>query len=116
MEGGDLLWIVCFGLSVADKHFLPLQEICLLRALSYDQNIVQFYGACLDPEVPLLVLEYMQGGDLLQAIQRDAYPVALGQYGWYGKGAKIALDVAKGLVFLHKNKARLALLLARRTT
>ena len=44
---------------------LPLQEICLLRALSYDQNIVQFCGACSDPEVPLLVLEHMQGGDVL---------------------------------------------------
>ena len=85
---------------------MALQEICLLRALNYDQSIVQFYGACLDPEFPALVLEYMEGGDLLAAIQRDSYPEPFGQFGWYGKGAQIALDVAKGLVFLHKNKVR----------
>ena len=78
----------------------------MLRALSYDPNIVQFYGACLDPEFPLLVLEYMQGGDLREAIQRDFDSQPPKKFGWYGKGAKIALDVAKGLVFLHANKAR----------
>ena len=84
---------------------MSVQEICLLRALSYDPNIVQFYGACLDPEFPLLGLEYMQGGDLREAIQKDFDSQPPKKFGWYGKGAKIALDVAKGLVFLHANKA-----------
>ena len=72
--------------------------------LSFDRNIVQFYGACLDPESPMLVLEYMEGGDLFTCIQRDAYPEPKGEYTWYGKGASIALDVVKGLVFLHDQK------------
>ena len=83
---------------------MPLQEICLLHALNYDPNIVHFYGACLDPGFPSLVLEYMEGGDLQHAIQKDAWPQPSGQLSWYGKGGRIALDIAKGLVFLHKNK------------
>lgn len=31
----------------------------LLRSLSFDGNIVQFYGACLQPESVMMVLEYM---------------------------------------------------------
>lgn len=39
------------------------QEVALLKGLSYDRNIVQFYGVCPQPggEPPLLVLEYMAG-------------------------------------------------------
>lgn len=36
-----------------------LQEIALLRSLSFDGNIVQFYGACLQKENTMMVLEYM---------------------------------------------------------
>ena len=78
----------------------------MLQALNFDQNIVKFYGACLDPGFPLLVLEYMEGGDLFDTIQRDAFPDPQGAFGWYGKGGSIALDIAKGLVFLHQNKVR----------
>lgn len=38
---------------------MPLQEIELLRSLSFDGNIVQFYGACLQEENTMMVLEYM---------------------------------------------------------
>ena len=36
-----------------------LQEISILKSISYDRNIVQFYGAVLT-ERPMLVLEYME--------------------------------------------------------
>ena len=36
-----------------------MQEIELLRSLSFDANIVQFYGACLQEENTMMVLEYM---------------------------------------------------------
>ena len=88
----------------AEPTWLCLQEICLLRVLSYDPNMVQFYGACLDPGFPMLVLEYMEGGDLQSCIQQDCYPTPQGQFTWYSKGAQIALDVAKGIVFLHEQK------------
>ena len=33
-----------------------LVEINLLKSLSFDRNVVQFYGACLQPQFPMLVL------------------------------------------------------------
>ena len=35
------------------------QEIRLLERISHDRNIVQFYGACLQTNPPMLVMEYM---------------------------------------------------------
>ena len=78
-----------------------------MHKLSYDRNMVQFYGACLDPVCPMLVLEYMEGGDLQSCILQDCYPNCTGQFRWYKEGARVALDVAKGLVFLHEQKVRL---------
>ena len=72
--------------------------------LSFNPKVVQFYGACLDPAFPMLLLEYMEGGDLQSCIQRDCYPNPIGQFWWYDKGRQVALDVAKGLVFLHEQK------------
>ena len=36
-----------------------LQEIRMLERISHDKNIVQFYGACLETNPPMLVMEYM---------------------------------------------------------
>lgn len=46
---------------------------------------------------------YVQGGDLCKAISNDRS----GDLGWYSKGHKLALDVARGLAFLHSCKVRL---------
>ena len=78
-----------------------------MHKLSYDRNMVQFYGACLDPACPMLVLEYMEGGDLQSCIVQDCYPNCTGQLRWYKKGGRVALDVAKGLVFLHEQKVHM---------
>ena len=83
---------------------MVVQEIAVLRSLSYDRNLVQFYGACLEREHAMLVLEYMEGGDLYQAIQENSYPTDTGLLSWYQKGSIIALDIAKGLVFLHQHE------------
>ncbi|KAK9811452.1 hypothetical protein WJX72_004105 [[Myrmecia] bisecta] len=76
------------------------KEISILKSLSFDRNIVQFYGACLQEGRPMLVLEYMEGGDVRQAISADKR----GKLRWNNKGQLIALDVARGLHFLHSNK------------
>ncbi|KAL3142557.1 hypothetical protein ABBQ38_002877 [Trebouxia sp. C0009 RCD-2024] len=93
-------------LAAADDQQLHAfkKEIAVLRSLSYDRNLVQFYGACLEREHAMLVLEYMEGGDLFQAIQENSYPLDTGLLSWYQKGSTIALDIAKGLVFLHQNE------------
>ncbi len=35
------------------------EEVHIMERVSFDRNIVQYYGACLNEEVPLLVMEYM---------------------------------------------------------
>ena len=71
-------------------------EIAILRACR-DANIVQFQGAYLGPDKTLLVTEYMEGGDLMANI-------AAGRVNWWRRGRKIAIDVAKGLCFLHARR------------
>ncbi|KAL0020996.1 hypothetical protein WJX77_005136 [Trebouxia sp. C0004] len=76
------------------------KEIQLLRTLSFDRNIVQFYGACLQEANTMMVLEYMEGGDLMDAIAADHKNLLR----WSRKGSLLALDIAKGLVHLHASQ------------
>lgn len=49
----------------ATCYFLcQLQEIGILKSISYDKNIVQFYGASMVGREPMLLLEFCEGGDL----------------------------------------------------
>ena len=50
--------------QVGDEHTLNQlrREIAILRKVSYDANIVQFYGACTTDPV-MLVMEYMEVRD-----------------------------------------------------
>ncbi|KAK9808963.1 hypothetical protein WJX72_007093 [[Myrmecia] bisecta] len=72
-------------------------EIELMRYVSRDANIVQFYGICHIDDTLCLIAEYMSGGDLRQALNNDSS----GELGWYRNGRHIALDVTRGLAFLH---------------
>ncbi|DBA72728.1 TPA: hypothetical protein ACH3X2_010124 [Trebouxia sp. C0005] len=74
------------------------QEIEILKSLSFDRSIVQFYGTCPWQGKTMLVLEHMGGGDL-----RHALTQAPAELHWYNKGASVALDIIKGLHFLHKH-------------
>ena len=47
-----------------------LQEIGILKSISYDKNIVQFYGASMVNREPMLLLEFCEGGDL-RSVSRD---------------------------------------------
>lgn len=92
------------------RETLIRQEIALLKSCR-DHNIVQFVGACIQREQTMLITEFMEGGDLYHAIAKDN----LGRFAWYrrsapdgprlpGLGRRIALDVARGLHFLHSRK------------
>ena len=63
-------------------------------------SLLQFYGACLKTESTVLVVEYMPGGDLMEALAEDRR----GELRWMRRGHNIALDLARALVYLHKNK------------
>ena len=52
-----------------------MQEIRLLKRISFDRNIVQFYGACLESQPPMLVMEYMGVCPSLQPASTCALPV-----------------------------------------
>ena len=54
----------------------------------------------------LQVLEFMEGGDLRQALSS---PEAPERYHWNNLGQHVALDVVRGLHFLHRNKVPCAL-------
>lgn len=54
------------------------QEIAILKSC-HDRNIVQFIGACLQPNCTLMVMEYLEGGDLYHAIANDS----CGRFSWY---------------------------------
>ena len=49
------------------------------------------------------VLEFMEGGDLRQALSSAE---AAHRYHWSNLGQHVAMDVVRGLHFLHRNKVR----------
>ena len=51
----------------------------------------------------MLVLEFMEGGDLWSALRGPHRE----ELQWYGRGRSLALDIARGLHFLHEHKATL---------
>mmetsp|Transcript_18116 Transcript_18116/g.54546 ORF Transcript_18116/g.54546 Transcript_18116/m.54546 type:complete len:1319 (+) Transcript_18116:310-4266(+) len=72
------------------------REVALLKAL-HNSNIVQFQGACVEDDKMLLITEFMDGGDLFKAISRK-------QVTWAMRGKSIAIDVLRGLHFLHSKR------------
>ena len=63
--------------------------------------LLQFLGACLQPERTMLVTEFMGGGDLRAALSR--HPGAF-RWGAGGRGRALALDIARGLHYLHARR------------
>ncbi|KAL4526936.1 hypothetical protein Ndes2526A_g01353 [Nannochloris sp. 'desiccata'] len=103
-------------------HDAFAREIAVMQWLSRDANVVQFFGACVRPGSMLLVTELMEGGDLRARLRPHASSLKNRQgsdqgnnnagfidssdfksWGWYGRGKGVALDVAKGLHFLHSH-------------
>eukprot|EP00884_Botryococcus_braunii_P000235 jgi/Botrbrau1/10211/Bobra.0362s0001.1 len=71
-----------------------LQEVELLKHCRNSQ-IVQFIGYVHNQREIWLVMEYMSGGNLYRSLRSSD------TCQWYNRGAKIALDIARGMAFLH---------------
>lgn len=74
------------------------KEVRVLRTLHH-RNIVQFYGACLEPSSMFFVTELMKGGDLYSALRNHPETMR-----WERLGRKVALDVALGINYLHTRR------------
>lgn len=77
---------------------LFLKEVRTLSMLHH-RNIVQFYGACLEPGSMFFVTELMRGGDLYTAMRHHRDTMR-----WEQLGKKVALDVALGINYLHSQR------------
>lgn len=88
------------GDQSSPEHFSAKEdfhkEIALLKSCK-DPNIVNFLGAVISADQTMLITEYMEGGNL-------ARNLGVGKVGWYKRGKSIALEVARGLVYLHSRR------------
>eukprot|EP00890_Picochlorum_soloecismus_P001286 jgi/Picsp_1/2158/NSC_05623-R1_kinase-like protein len=90
------------ALKIMDSKDPGIREACIQEAeimkLLHDQNIVHLYGVCRENKKLYVVMEYMGGGDLAKSI---ANPKLRHHFSWGKHGKKIALDIIKGLCYLH---------------
>jgi ankyrin repeat protein len=70
-----------------------IREVEIMSRLRHP-NITSFYGACLEEGHACLVMEYMENASLDNFLNSKSIPV--------DKQLSFALDIAKGLAYLHK--------------
>lgn len=80
-----------------------VQEVSILKSLRHT-NVVQFLGAFFSTDRIALLTEFLPRGDLHRLLGRDTS----GQLGWYRRGRAIALDVVRGIVYMHSRKPPVA--------
>ncbi|KAG5582032.1 hypothetical protein H5410_052659 [Solanum commersonii] len=72
------------------------QEVYIMRKVRH-KNVVQFIGACTRPPNLCIVTEYMSGGSVYDYLHKQKgsfkFPTLL----------KVAIDVSKGMNYLHQN-------------
>lgn len=105
---GDLYHAVYLGQDVAVKILKSehlnegleeefSQEVAILREVQHE-NVVRFIGACTKSPHLCIVTEYMPGGSLYDYLHKNHNGVKLSQL------LKFAIDVSKGMEYLHQNK------------
>ncbi len=73
------------------------REVAIMQHVSRDRNVVQFCGVSTVGDQIVIVSELMEGGDLRAAL---AGPRGA-ELAWAARGQALALDIARGLCFLH---------------
>ncbi|KAJ0604699.1 putative protein kinase TKL-Pl-4 family [Helianthus annuus] len=71
-------------------------EVAMLREVHHS-NIVRFIGACTKQPPLCIITEYMSGGSLYEYLHKNHNTLMLPQL------VKFAIDVCKGMEYLHKN-------------
>lgn len=69
-----------------------IREIKIMARLR-NKHVVQLYGACIEDDHPCLVMEHMERGSLDKVLSKEKFSVT--------QQRQVALDIAKGLYYLH---------------
>ncbi|KAL4278063.1 hypothetical protein GQ457_03G037820 [Hibiscus cannabinus] len=72
------------------------QEVNIMRKIRH-KNVVQFIGACTSPPSLCIVTEFMSGGSVYDLLHKQKYGFKLPFL------LKVAIDVSKGMSYLHQN-------------
>ncbi|XP_009355586.2 serine/threonine-protein kinase STY46 [Pyrus x bretschneideri] len=72
------------------------QEVYIMRKVRH-KNVVQFIGACTKPPSLCIVTEYMSGGSVYDYLHKQKGVFKLPSL------LKVAIDVSKGMTYLHQN-------------
>ncbi|XP_041012334.1 serine/threonine-protein kinase STY46 isoform X2 [Juglans microcarpa x Juglans regia] len=104
---GDLCKGTYYSQEVAIKVLKPervdsdmqrefAQEVFILRKVRH-KNVVQFIGACTKPPSVCIVTEFMSGGSVYDYLHKQKGVFKLPSL------LKVAIDVSKGMNYLHQN-------------
>ncbi|XP_057987575.1 serine/threonine-protein kinase STY46 isoform X1 [Hevea brasiliensis] len=72
------------------------QEVFIMRRIRH-KNVVQFIGACTRPPSPCIVTEFMCGGNMFDFLHKQKQSFNLQSL------LRVAIDVSKGMNYLHQN-------------
>ncbi|KAL4458215.1 hypothetical protein ABPG75_013080 [Micractinium tetrahymenae] len=89
------------GREHAQRFFL--QEAAMLKRLRHP-NVVGFQGICVTEQRGILLMDFCAGRDLDAVMHAQSRASGQRLFGWYGRGRKVAEDVASGLAYLHHSR------------
>ncbi|OWM74796.1 non-functional pseudokinase ZED1-like [Punica granatum] len=101
---GRFISVKLFNTSLIDKAKVLekiINEVAIASQMGKHKNILKLLGYCAESELPLLVYEYAENGDLSQYISRDSeLPLP-----WESR-LRILNEVANAVSFLHYGTSR----------
>ena len=90
------------AIKILDTGNSDVREACMQEAdmmkVLHDQNIIHLYGVSTDEDKIFVVMEFMAGGDLSNALHGEK---GSDHFAWNSHGKKIALDLVKAVCYLH---------------